>query len=397
MPLDPPIYLDYHATTPVDPRVHEAMMPWLTSSVGNPASTHLHGLRAAAAVDAARSSVASLVGDPAPSRVVLLGSATEACNLAIRGTVDAALPRSRSHVVLTSIEHSAVAKTCAWLRERGCGVTVVGVDSRGIVSVADVMRAIESSTVLVCVMAANNEIGTVQPVAEVCDAVATINRRRRVPVRVFSDAVQALGRVPPPPSDLVSVSGHKIYAPQGVGALVIRGDVRLAPQTVGGTQEGGLRAGTVATPMAVALGAAADLMVAEGDEEAQRVGSLRDALCERLLSGLGDDMVINGAWGGPDHAALRLPGNLNVSLPGVCPLSLGDLVRSHVSVSGGAACRSGAAETSPVIKAIGGLDATRAATVRFGLGRFTTLDEVEKVAALFIAAARRLRGIGCST
>ena len=395
--IDPPVYMDYNASTPVDPRVLAAMLPWLSHSPGNPSSAHLHGQRAAAAVQRARQSIARLVGVTSPCRVVLTSGATEACNLALRGVVDSGGP---CHIVTTNIEHSAVGTTCRWLAKRACGLTVVPVGADGIVDANAVLSAIRPETRLVAVMAANNEIGTVQPIDQIRDGIDRINASRAPGRKVilFSDAVQALGRVAPPRADLVSVSAHKIYGQQGVGALVLASDVACEAQQQGGTQEDGMRPGTVPVALAVGMGAAADIMVAEGAQEAARVGALRDALAGMLLGALGHDaMVINGAWGGPQHAARRLPGNLNVTFVGVCPASLSEALQPYLSVSAGSACRSQKqAETSPVLAAIGGVGAAEGATVRFGLGRFTTEDEVRFAAGLVANAVRRLQGVGCT-
>ncbi len=396
MPNHGPLYFDDHATTPLDPRVFAVIRPWYEGAVGNAASTNVHGRRAAEVAQEARASVRTLVGADVDDRVIWTSGATEACQLAIRGVVEACRGPRGVHVVTSAIEHSAVAANCAWVRKHGGHVTVVPVDSRGVVSVASVLAAVRPDTCLVVLMAANNEIGAIQPVDAVAEGVARLNRRRRRPVVVFSDAVQALGRVAPPRADLVTVSGHKMYGPQGVGALVARSGVELAPQMVGGTQEGGMRAGTLPIALVAGLGEAARIMREEGEDEAERVRGLRDALADLLLSALPEDAaVVNGPWGDASQEALRLPGNLNLSFPGVCPIALADATQDLVSVSAGAACRSASKETSPILVAIGGLRADEAATIRFGLGRFTTFEEVRFVADLFARSVSALRRAGC--
>jgi cysteine desulfurase len=384
-----PVYLDNHATTPTDPRVVAAMVPYFSASYGNAASVgHRFGWEASEALDCARDQVAGLLG--ASSReIVFTSGATESNNLAIKGVVPGLLGRGR-HLVTSSAEHASVLGPMKRLAREGWELTLVPPDPFGRVSAEAIETALTDRTVLVSVMAANNEVGTLNPVAE-------IGRLCRARGIVFhTDATQAVGKIPLKVTeigaDLLSLSGHKIYGPKGIGALFVRRGgrpLRLSPLFDGGGQERGLRSGTVAVPLAVGLGMAAEIAAAERDEEASRLRGLRD----RLYAGLAErvpGMTLNG------HPGLRLPGNLNVSFEGVDGEALAAAL-TDVAVSSGAACSSVNPEPSHVLRAMGVDEALARASLRFGLGRFTTADEVAfavEAVADAVERVRSRRGVG---
>jgi cysteine desulfurase len=378
-----PIYMDCHATTPVDPRVLEAMLPYFGEHFGNAASrTHSFGWAAEAAVDAAREQVAALLGAEG-REIVFTAGATESNALALRGVAHA-LRSQGDHIVTTAVEHKAVLDCCRRLEAEGFRVTVVPVQPDGRVDPAAIAAALEARTILVSVMAANNEIGTVQPLAEI----GALCRERNL---VFhSDAAQALGKIPLDVDameiDLLSASAHKLYGPKGIGALYVRRRkrrIRLEPQTDGGGQERGLRSGTVNVPGAVGMGAASALAQAEMADEAPRLARLRDRLWAGI-SGTLDGVRVNGTL---EH---RLPGNLNVSFAGVQGEAL-LMCMNDVAVSPGAACDSANAEPSHVSRAIGVPEDLARSSLRFGLGRFNTEDEVEYAIRKVVDAVGRLR------
>lgn len=378
----PPIFLDAHSTTPVDPRVLDAMLPYFTQKFGNAASrTHAFGWEASAAVEHARETLGAFLGAE-PREIVFTSGATESNNLAIRGAVHAARGRS-PHVVTTAIEHHAVLDVCRSLEREGCGLTVVPVEANGVVSVQKILAAITKQTVLVSVMLANNEVGTVQPILEL----GSLLRERGV--LLHTDAAQAVGRVAIDVKgmnvDLLSVSAHKIYGPKGVGALYVRSKprVELAAQMEGGGHERGLRPGTLDVPGIVGLGAAIEILRAEGRQENERVRALRDRLEGALFAGL-DGVHRNG------DAEHRLPGSLNVSFGGVPSDVLLGTIR-EVAVSTGSACTSASLEPSYVLRAMGVSDARARESVRFGLCRFTTEAEIDRAAELVVAKVKELR------
>ena len=377
-----PIYMDSHATTPTDPRVFEKMSPYFTEHFGNPASrNHLFGWRAEEAVAAARRQVAALVGASAKD-IVFTGSATEADNMAIRGA--AALARTRGdHIITTVIEHRAVLESCRRLEGEGFRVTYLPVGPDGRVDVDEVRRAMTDQTILVSVMAANNEIGTLQPLAEI----GALTRQRGI--LFHTDAAQACGKVPFDVEalnlDLASFAGHKMYAPKGIGALYLRRrpGVELAPILDGGGQEGGLRPGTLNVPGIVGLGAAAEICKRELREEGVRLGRLRDRLRDGLLERLAG-VHVNGSV---EH---RLPHNLNVSVDGVSGEAL--LIGiDDIAVSSGAACTTGKKTPSYVLKAIGLSDERADASLRFGLCRTTTEEEIDYAIDKIASIVTRLR------
>ena len=379
-----PLYLDYHATTPVDPRVLEAMLPFFTERFGNPHSKqHAWGWEGRDAVDAARAQVAALIGASA-GEIVFTSGATESNNLALRGVVSASARASAGsrHVITTAIEHKSVLDVCHGFEQAGCAVTVLGVDAGGLVDPDELRRALRPETVVVSVMAANNEIGAVQAMA----ALGAIVREHGA--LFHTDAAQAAGKVPIDVRamniDLLSLTGHKFYGPKGCGALFIRKSkprIALEPQAIGGGQENGIRSGTLNVPGIVGLGRAAEICRLEMADEGARLGALRDRLLEGLRARV-PALRVNGTL---EH---RLPHNLHVSFDGVegerLLMALGDL-----AVSTGSACASGSQALSHVLQAIGATSERSAASIRFGLGRSTTQADidvaVERVSAVVTA------------
>jgi cysteine desulfurase len=375
-PADQVVYLDHQATTPVDPRVLEAMLPYLTSAYGNPSSTHAHGRMAAEAVRTARRQLRDLIGASTDSEILFTSGATEADHLAISGAVRA-LGDVGNHIVTTAIEHKAVLAACQHLTGQGLHVTVIPASTDGLINPADVAAAITPATVLVSVMHANNEIGTIQPLAEI----GQITRDRGV--LLHTDAAQSLGsvafNVDDLGVDLASFSGHKIYGPKGIGALYIRRSaVRPEPQITGGGQEYGLRPGTLNVPGIAGIGAAAAILAGERSSDARRIASLRDQLLVGLRGKL-PGIRINGSL------TQRLPGNLSITIPGCDADQLIELLPG-LAISTGSACNTGQPEPSHVLSAIG-LDSQAArASIRIGLGRGTTPQDIT-IAARQISAA----------
>jgi cysteine desulfurase len=365
-----PVYLDYHATTPVDPRVLDAMLPYFSERFGNPASRqHRYGWDAQEAVDRARSQVAALIGATA-AEICFTSGATESNNLAIKGIAHALRERG-DHLVTALTEHKSVLDSFKRLEREGWRVTWLGVDPQGFVRLDELRAAITDRTVLVSIMAANNEIGAVQPLAEI----GAITREREV--LFHTDAAQAAGKVPLDVTamgiDLLSLTGHKYYGPKGAGALFVRKRkprLSLVCQIDGGGHENGLRSGTLNVPGIVGLGAAAEVCRQEMPVESVRLGGMRDRLLAGLREGLGD-VRVNGPEG-----ANRLPHNLHVSFAGIegeaLLMALGDL-----AVSTGSACSSGSQAPSHVLQAIGAVGPEAGASIRFGLGRGTTGDHID--------------------
>jgi len=375
------IYLDHHSTTPLDPRAHDAMEPWLTSRFGNPHSeSHALGRAAAAAVEDARGKVAALIGAD-PREIVFTSGATESNNLAILGAARF-LKDIKRRVVTVATEHKCVLESCLALRDEGFEVVVLGVKPSGLVDLDALERAVTDDTALVSVMAANNEIGVLQPIHEI----AAIARAKGA--LFHTDAAQAAGKVPldAADADLISLSSHKLYGPMGIGALYVRRRprVRLKPLFHGGGQERGLRSGTLPVALCVGFGAACAIARSERDAEAERVGRLRDRLESRLIAAVPGARV-NGA------GAPRLPGNLNLTIPGIDALALIAEV-PDVALSTGSACTSAEVEPSYVLSALGLDERAARASLRFGVGRFNTEAEIDRAGALIAAAAERLKG-----
>jgi cysteine desulfurase len=377
-----PIYMDCHSTTPVDPRVLEAMLPFFTERFGNAASrSHSFGWKAEEAVEEARGEVARFIGATA-REIVWTSGATESDNLAVKGVARFHAGRGR-HLVTTAIEHKAVLDSMAALSREGFEVTILPVSGEGIVDPEAVRAAIRPDTVLVSVIHASNEVGTVQPVEEI----GRITRERGV--LFHTDAVQSLGRIPfdveSANADLVSLSAHKMYGPKGVGALYVRRRprARLVAQIDGGGHERGYRSGTLNVPGIVGFGKAAELARDEMPAEASRLLALRERLRRAIQGGL-DRVVVNGSL------ARRLPGNLNVSFEHVEGEAL-MIAMKDVAVSSGSACTSASLEPSYVLRAMGVPDDMAHASIRFGLGRFNTEEEVDHVGRLVVEKARKLR------
>ncbi len=380
-----PIYLDHHATTPTDPRVVEAMLPYFGEEFGNASSgTHAYGWRAEAAVEDARERLARAIGARESREIVFTSGTTESDNLALAGVLRAAMPE-RDHVVTSAIEHPAVLDTCRALAREGVRVTELPVDSDGLVDPQRVVEAITPRTALVSVMAANSEIGVLEPLEEI----GAVCRERGV--LFHSDAAQAVGRIPVDVErwgvDLLSMCAHKCYGPKGIGALYLRSRrprIAIAPLLHGGGHERGLRSGTLPVPLCVGFARAIELCLAELAPEATRQAGLRDRLLERLRAASGD-VRLNG------HATRRLPGNLNVCFPGVAADALLVALRD-VALSTGSACASARGEPSHVLRAIGLSPALARSALRFGLGRGTTEAEIAVAAervSFEVAAARR--------
>ena len=381
------VYLDHSATTPVDPRVVEAMMPYLTEKFGNASSVHFFGQEARAALDRARREVAALVG-ARPNEIVFLSGGTEANNLAIRGVCEAAESHGR-HLITSDIEHSSVRGICEALEKRGWEVTRLPVYNDGIVRVEDFRCALRPDTVLITVMLANNEIGTIQPVAEIG---AIVREQRALGHRqlwLHTDAVQAAGRIPIEVEtlgcDLLSLSAHKLYATKGVGALFVRRGVRIISQNVGGHQERERRAGTEAVPSIIGFGSAAKIAREELRLHAEHVSRLRDRFDAGVKERI-EDVVFNG---NPDQ---RLPHLSNISfrfIEGEGLLINLDL--QGVAVSTGSACSSGTLEPSPVILALGRNDELARGSIRFSFGKDNTDEEIDYVLEVLPRVVENLR------
>ena len=389
-----PIYLDNHASTPIDPRVLDAMWPYLTERYGNAASGHAWGREAKEGIEAARGQVARMVSAE-PEEVIFTGGATEANN-AVLGGVTEALEGRKNHIIISPIEHSSVLNAAQHLAERGWRLTILPIGPSGIIVPDDVKRAITPQTAIVSVMSANNEIGTIQPVREI----SRLCKERGV---VFhTDACQGFGRVELDAcpigepcaalADMISLSAHKVYGPKGVGALIVRKGTPFKPQMLGGTHENGMRAGTPNTAGIVGLGVACEVMAEDWPEESGRLGEMRDRLLARLQSDLGTIVHVNGVMG---DGTVRLPHNLNMTLLAVCQHKLEKALDGVLAVSSGSACLSNSPQTSRIIKAIKAPGVKWGAIVRIGLGRFTTEEEVERAADILTSVARTLYQSGC--
>ena len=378
-----PIYMDNHATTQVDPRVLEAMLPYFTSEFGNAASrNHQFGWQAEEGVETAREQIAKLVGATA-KEIIFTSGATESDNLAIKGVAEMYREKG-NHIITAATEHKAVLDTCKRLEKYGYKVTYLPVQKDGLVDLEDLKRAFTDKTILVTIMYANNEIGVLQPVEEI----GKLCRERGV--LFHSDATQAVGKVPVDVNkqniDIMSISAHKMYGPKGVGALYVRRKnprVQLAAIIDGGGHERGMRSGTLNVPGIVGLGKAAEIAGSDMPQESCRLAGLRNRLKDKLLNGL-DEVYVNGSM---EH---RLPGNLNVSFLYVEGESL-LMGINDVAVSSGSACTSATLEPSYVLKALGLGDDLAHSSIRFGLGRFNTEAEVDYVAERLVDVVSKLR------
>ena len=361
-----PIYLDYNASTPIDPAVAAAMRPLLDDAFGNPSSGHWASVPAKAALDKARGQVAALLGC-APEEVVFTSGGSEANNLALKGVFFAQRDQGE-HIITTQIEHPAILRPCQFLEKLGAKVSYVPVDTTGRVDPADVQRAITPRTILITVMHANNEVGTLQPIQEI----AAIARERGI--LFHTDAAQSVGKAPTRVSDLgvdlLTIAGHKLYAPKGVGALYVRRGIQLEPLIHGAGHEQGRRAGTESALLAAGLGAACDL--AQDLAPLEHVRALRDRFWQTLHDRFGDRVALNG------HPELRLPNTLNVSFVA----HSGDEILHRlegVAASTGSACHAGRTELSPVLKAMGIQPEVGLGAIRFSLGRASTAEEIDRV------------------
>ncbi|MFA6564688.1 MAG: aminotransferase class V-fold PLP-dependent enzyme [Verrucomicrobiia bacterium] len=378
-----PIYLDYHATTPVDPRVLEAMLPFFSEQFGNAASrTHVFGWRAAEAVDAARSQVVALIGARSPEEIVFTSGATESDNLALKGAALASRDKG-NHIVTVATEHRAVLDACKRLEQDGFRVTLLPVDKHGMISPEAVGAAITDRTILVSVMAANNEVGTLSPLAEI----GRITRERGV--LLHTDAAQAAGKIPLDVEalgvDLLSLTAHKLCGPKGAGALYVRRGVRLSPQMDGGGHEFGLRSGTLNVPGIVGFGKACEICRLEMAEETARVRQLRERLHAKIVEAL-ENVFLNG------HPTERLAGNLNLSFAGATAEAVMATMKD-VAVSSASACTTAAVEPSHVLRAMGVKRLLTHCSIRFGLGRFTTEEEVDHAARRVAEVVREVRAM----
>jgi cysteine desulfurase len=378
--------MDNHATTPMDPRVLEAMLPYFTEKFGNAASrSHAFGWESEAAVDTAREQVARLIHAVSPREIVFTSGATESDNLAIKGVADAYKAKG-NHVVTCVTEHKAVLDSCKTLEKHGCHVTYLPVDGDGMIKLGQLREAITDKTILVSLMAANNEIGVVSPVKE-------IGRITKEKGTLFhSDATQAVGKIPIDVADmgidLLSLTAHKMYGPKGAGALYVRASnprIKLTPGIDGGGHERGMRSGTLNVPGIVGLGMACAIAQREMAAESERLVALRERLKNSILAAL-DDVHING------HTTQRLPGNMNMSFAYVEGESL-LMALKEIAVSTGSACTSASLEPSYVLRAMGVPDESAHTSIRFGLGRFNTEEEVDFTVRRVVEEVKRLRAI----
>ncbi len=385
MALQTPIYLDNHATTPVDPRVLEAMLPYFTEKFGNAASkSHAYGWEAEAAVDSAREQIAKLIG-AAAKEIVITSGATESDNLAIKGVAEAYRDKG-NHIVTCVTEHKAVLDSCKVLQKHGFDVTYLPVQVDGLIDLGRLQRALNDKTILISIMVANNEIGTINPIKEI----GRLAKERSI--LFHTDATQGVGKMPINVEamgiDLLSLTAHKMYGPKGVGALYVRSTkprVKLTPSIDGGGHERGMRSGTLNVPGIVGLGKACEISQNEMSAEGERLIALRERLKDGLLAEL-DEVYING------HAVERLPGNLNMSFAYIEGESL-LMGLKEIAVSTGSACTSASLEPSYVLKAIGLADELAYSAIRFGLGRFTTAEEIDFTIHRVVEEVRRLRDI----
>jgi cysteine desulfurase len=369
-----PIYLDYNGTTPVDPRVIAALLPYLATHFGNPSNTHFYAQAPRAALAGAREQVAALLAC-SPSEIIFTGGGSESDALAIRG-VALALHARGNHIITQQTEHPAVKAACQMLeRHYGFQITFLPVDQYGRVPPSSLQAAITDQTVLVSIMLANNETGTLQPIAEL----AEIAHHHQI--LFHTDAAQAVGKIPVDVNmlgvDLLTVAGHKLYAPKGVGALYVRQGTPLEPLIPGGSQEQGLRAGTENVASIVGLGVACELAALSLPQSQQRLRSLRDLLAQRLFEPLGEHVHLNG------HPTERLPNTLNVSIDGV----MGEDVLAaipDIAAATGSACHAGSTEPSGVLLAMGVERSQALGTLRLTLGRWSTQEEVERAAQMLV-------------
>ncbi|MCS7192020.1 MAG: cysteine desulfurase NifS [Armatimonadetes bacterium] len=382
---DKPVYLDYAATTPLDPRVLEAMMPYLTEKFGNPNSIHTYGREARRAVDEAREKISQLLNCQ-PSEIVFTSGGTESDNLALRGVVEAYRQKG-NHIITTAIEHHAVLHTCKALEEKGFEVTYLPVDEHGLVYPEQVAEAIREKTILVSVMHANNEIGTIEPIEDIVKAV----KERRPDILIHTDAVQTVGHIPVDVQklgvDLLSFSAHKFYGPKGIGGLFVRRGVKLVPQITGGGQERNRRSGTENVASILGAAKALEISIEEMPKEMTRLQKLRDDLIAEVLKRIPDSRL-NG------HPSQRLPHNANFSFRGIeGETLLLQLDMNGIAASSGSACSSGSLEPSHVLLALGLSYEWAIGSLRLTMGRFTTYEDILKVIELLPSIVEKLRAL----
>jgi cysteine desulfurase len=388
-PNQPPVYLDYHATTPCDPRVVAAMLPWFTEKFGNPASvTHAYGREAEIAVEKARAQIASLI-NAEPREIIFTSGATESNNLAVKGALRFHRQLVKDHIVTLVTEHKCVLESARAMEAEGFRATYLAVEPDGLVDLARLEEALDERTAIVSVMAAHNEIGVLQPL----EAIGALCRARGI--LFHTDAAQAVGKIPLDVEamniDLMSISGHKVYGPKGIGALYVRRRprARITALIDGGGQERGIRSGTLPTPLCIGLGEAAALAEAEMIDESLRLLGLR----RRFLDGLRQRLPqirLNG------HPEKRLPGNLNLSFPGIPALALMEACPG-LALSTGSACTAAEIEPSFVLRALGLAEDLAASSLRIGLGRFTTEAEVDYAVEALAGAVKRLGAAGVTS
>jgi cysteine desulfurase len=367
----PPIYLDYNATTPVDPVVAEAMQPYMLTHYGNPSSTHVYGRSAKEAVESSRAQVATLLGC-LPQEVIFTGGGSESNNTVLKG-VAYTYRHQGNHLITSAVEHPAIINPCQFLEQQGVRVTYVPVDRTGMVDPDDVRRALTAQTILISIMHANNEVGTLQPIAEIS------RMARQHGVLMHTDAAQSVGKIPTLVDELgvdfLSIAGHKVYAPKGIGALYIRSGLALEPLIHGAGHEFGRRAGTENVIFDVALGQACELVGEDLSRYQQTVRQLRDLLWQELSKRLDDRIMLNG------HPDQRLPNTLHVNFRGVVGAEL--LARvPEIAASTGSACHAGEVALSSVLKAMQVAPEHGMGAVRFSLGRYTTREEIERAVEL---------------
>ena len=380
-----PIYLDCHATTPVDQRVLDQMLPFFTEFFGNPASiSHQYGWEADAAIQQSRELLADAI-NAAPEEIIFTSGATEANNLVIKGVAEAYVTRGR-HIITVATEHNAILDPCRYLKSLGFDITFLPVKSDGLIDLDDLENALRPDTILVSVMAANNEIGVLQPIAKIGELCH--NRG----ILFHTDAAQAIGKIPLDVQamhvDLMSLTAHKIYGPKGIGALYVRQrnpKVQLAPQLHGGGHERGMRSGTLYTPQIVGFATAVQIAIDDMDAENARISQLRDRLWTSI-SQL-DGVYLNG------HPTQRLSSNLNISIEGVDGQALLVGLQPFVAVSSGSACTAAKAAPSHVLQAIGRPSDLAYASIRFGVGRFNTQAEIDAISEHVISTIQALRSV----
>lgn len=384
MTVKTPVYMDYQATTPTDPRVVDAMLPYFSEKFGNPhSSSHIFGWESEKAVEAARAEIAGLIGADS-KEIIFTSGATESNNLAIKGLAEY-LKSKGNHIITVQTEHKCVLDSCRHLAEEGFDITYLPVEQNGLIDLEKLKNAITDKTILVSVMAANNEIGVLQPIGKI----GKICRENKI--FFHTDAAQAFGKIPLDVKDMcidmMSISGHKIYGPKGIGALYVsrKPRVRLKALINGGGQERGMRSGTLPTPLIVGLGEAAKIAKAEMKEEWDRLTKLRDKLLNGITSRL-PEVYVNGDM---EH---RLAGNLNLSFAGVEGESL-MMAIVKLAVSSGSACTSSSLESSYVLHALGVSEELAHTSIRFGIGRFTTEEEIDYAIDLICKKVEKLRSM----